>query len=138
MIVLDEQLSRASLRAAIRHWYRGAVVEVTQLRPGTQILDEAIPALLRTLRQPTFVTINVVDFWRRLPPDRRFGIICLVLAQGRADDVPALLRRVLLAPPFSTRRGRMGKIARVTREQIHFYTVDSWAIQLIPLRQTPG
>jgi hypothetical protein len=34
------------------------------LRPGTVILDDAIPELLRAVRQATFVTINVRDFWR--------------------------------------------------------------------------
>jgi hypothetical protein len=58
MIVLDEQLLGRDLDGEIGKWYQGAVLFVTDLRPGTVIKDEAIPGLLRRQRQPTFVTIN--------------------------------------------------------------------------------
>lgn len=58
MIVLDEELQGLGLEQAIAHWYRGAVLVVKQLRPGTVIKDEAIPTLLRRANQPTFVTIK--------------------------------------------------------------------------------
>jgi hypothetical protein len=54
MIVLDEELQGLGLEEAIAHWYRGAVLIVKQLRPGTVIKDEAIPMLLRRAEQPTF------------------------------------------------------------------------------------
>jgi hypothetical protein len=44
MIVLDEQLLSYSLQASIARWHRGTVTDITQLRPNTVILDEAIPA----------------------------------------------------------------------------------------------
>jgi hypothetical protein len=47
MIVLDEQLLGRSVEREIKRWYRGSVVFVTELRPGTVIKDEAIPGLLR-------------------------------------------------------------------------------------------
>jgi hypothetical protein len=56
MIVLDEQLMGDPVPDEISHWYPGRVTTIVQLRPGTTILDDAIPALLRTVRQPTFVT----------------------------------------------------------------------------------
>lgn len=71
MIVLDEQLLGYGLQANLSRWYRGTVTDITQLRPGTVIEDDAIPLLLRAVRQPTFVTINVEDFWCRLPADPR-------------------------------------------------------------------
>jgi hypothetical protein len=43
MIVLDEQLLSYGIQASIARWYRGAVTDITQLRPNTVILDEAIP-----------------------------------------------------------------------------------------------
>ena len=42
MIVLDEQLMSYGVQASIARWYRGAVIDITQLRPHTVILDEAI------------------------------------------------------------------------------------------------
>jgi predicted ATPase len=43
MIVLDEQLLSYGIQASIARWYRGAVTDITQLRPNTVIPDEAIP-----------------------------------------------------------------------------------------------
>jgi hypothetical protein len=133
MIVLDEQLLRASLRQEIKHWYRGSVMGLPELRPRTVIKDEEIPALLCSVRQPTFVTINVTDFWRRMAPHRKFGVVCVDLRADQVDKLPKLLRRLFATDPFATRRGRLGKIARVTRQHVHYYTADSWAVQLIPL-----
>src|SRR5262249_4514256 len=124
------------LQAAIRRWYRGAVVGIKALRPASQIMDEAIPTLLRTVRQPTFLTINVADFWRRMNADPRFAVICFALPGKHAAEVSLLLRRALGTPPFVTRRGGMGKIARVTRRQIQFYTADSWAVRVTRLAGT--
>jgi hypothetical protein len=58
MLVLDEQLLGRNLEVELRHWYRGPVIFITELRPATVIKDEAIPILLRQQRSPTFVTIN--------------------------------------------------------------------------------
>jgi hypothetical protein len=64
MIVLDEELQGLGLEDAISSWYRGSVLLVKALRPGTVIKDGTIPGLLRRVKQPTFVTINHGDFWR--------------------------------------------------------------------------
>lgn len=62
MIVLDEQLLGRSLEIAIARWYRGTVCFVTDIRPASVIKDDGIPALLHRQNQPTFVTINEIDF----------------------------------------------------------------------------
>jgi hypothetical protein len=68
MIVLDEQLLSYGLSQQVAQWYRGAVMAIAQFPPETVIRDEVIPMLLRAARRPTFVTINVADFWQRVPP----------------------------------------------------------------------
>ena len=128
MIVLDEQLLSYGLYAAIARWYRGTVTVITQMRPNTVIQDEAIPVLLRTARQPTFVTINVADFWRRLTPDTRFCIACFAVPHTRAEEVPNLLRRLFALEPFRTRGRRLGKIARVSQRQVQYYTAEARAV----------
>jgi hypothetical protein len=60
MIVLDEQLQGLGLEDAVARWDRGAVFVVKELRSGMMIKDEAIPTLLRQLKQSTFVTINSI------------------------------------------------------------------------------
>ncbi len=131
MIVLDEQLLGYSLHAPIARWYRGTVMDVTALRPGTVIRDDAIPSLLRFAHRPTFVTINVADFWRRLAPDPRFAIVAFALPHARAQAIPDLLRRLFALEPFRTRRRRLGKVIRVSQRQVQYYTTDSWAVQRI-------
>jgi hypothetical protein len=101
------------------------VTDITCLRPGTVIRDDAIPELLRAARQPTFVTINVVDFWLRLAAHPQFAIVCLALPDSRAEEISPLLRRLFTTPPFRTRKRRLGKIARVSQRQVQYYTADS-------------
>ena len=61
MIAFDENVHQRSIMDAVAAWYRGRVISVTVLRPGTIIKDEAIPTLLRRVLRPTFVTTNAVD-----------------------------------------------------------------------------
>jgi hypothetical protein len=131
MIVLDEQLLSYGIQASIARWYRGTVTDITQLRPHTVILDQAIPLLLRAVSRPTFVTINVADFWRRLAPNSRFCIVCCAVPHTRAQEVPDLLRRVLALEPFRTRGRRLGKMVRVSPQHVQYYTTDTRAIHLV-------
>jgi len=62
VIVLDEQLKNSGVEEQLAGWYRGRIVNITMLRPGTVIKDDAIPLLLRQVRAPVFVTINTTDF----------------------------------------------------------------------------
>ena len=59
-IILDEQIHNVHVPIALRSWI--TVSRVRELRPDTIIKDEAIPGLLRRLKHPIFVTINVHDF----------------------------------------------------------------------------
>jgi hypothetical protein len=137
MIVLDEQLLSYGIQASIARWYRGVVTDITQLRPHTVILDEAIPMLLQAVSRPTFVTINVADFWRRLAPNHRFCIVCCAVPHTRAQEVPDLLRRVLALEPFRTRSRRLGKIVRVSPQYVRYYTTDTQAIHFIAWPKAP-
>ena len=65
MIVLDEQLLGRDIDKQIARWYQGAVCFIMDLRPNTVVKDDAIPRLLQQEDQPTFVTINERDFWRK-------------------------------------------------------------------------
>jgi hypothetical protein len=125
MIVLDEHLKGLGVDEAIRRWYRGRVCILTELRPGTVVKDEAVPVLLRTVPEPTFVTLNWSDFWRRVPPDRHFCLVCLALPTSRADEVSPLLRRLFRLTEFRARAGRMGKVARVSGDQVAYHRTDA-------------
>lgn len=122
MIVLDEQLLGLNLDQDIAAWYAGAVLFITDLRPGTIIKDDAIPALLRHQQQPTFVTINERDFWRKVAIDKHFCVACFALPDSRAREIAVLLRALFRYEEFQSKAERMGKVARVTEHEISYYT----------------
>ncbi len=124
MIVLDEQLNRPSLAGRIAAWYPGRVAILTELRAGSQVPDEAATTLLRTVKQPTFVTINVKDFWRDVRAESRFAIVAIDLPLTRVDEVSDYLRRFLKTKPFDTKAGRMGVVVLLRPTRIELYRVD--------------
>ncbi len=124
MIVLAEQLLGRGIKTEIASWYPGSVRFIVDLRPGTVIKDDAIPNLLREQNLPTFVTINVRDFWQKVETDRRYCIVCVDLPDPRATEIPEILRTLFRRPNFSTKGERMGKIVRVTPESSSFYSID--------------
>lgn len=121
MIVLDEQICRARIFQDISRWYKGAVICIKDLRPHTRILDDAMPELLRRLKQPTFVTIKYDDFWKIMPAHSGYCIVCLKLTEDRSYETPALLRALLKRAEFSTKRQRMGKVISVRDWRVTYY-----------------
>lgn len=92
MIVLDENLKDNRIRIAIAQWYQGQALFIRDLRPNTIIKDEAIPSLLQRVNEPTFVTINVSDFWIQTTPSSHFCIIAFEIPKERSLEIPRLLR----------------------------------------------
>jgi len=131
MIVLDEQLLGRNIETEVTRWYRGAVQFIIDLRPNTIIKDDAIPEILRRQNQPTFVTINERDFWRKVEIDNRFCVICFTLSDAQAREIPARLRALLRRPEFRTKASRMGKVVRITEDEISYYTFDDKKIRKI-------
>lgn len=121
MLVVDEQLKDRHLIAAISTWYPGTVTHIQALRPATIVKDDNIATLLLTVHHPTFVTINVDDFWRKITPHTGYCILTIELLQGDFDDLPAKLRRLFNLPLLRTRTARMGKIVRVQPNRIRYY-----------------
>ena len=131
MIVLDEQLQGLGPEEAIARWYRGAVLIVKKLRPGRVIKDEAIPALLRQLKQPTFITIDYMDFWRRVPADNAYCIVCPELPTEQVDEIPVRLRQLLRLPEFKTKRARMGKVVLARERRLQYYSPHEKLVHIL-------
>jgi hypothetical protein len=123
MIVLDEQLLGRNIERDIARWYRGLVQFVVDLRPYSVIKDDGVPQLLRLQPQPTFVTINERDFWHKIRPDPRYCVVCFPLPDSRVRELPAGLRSLFHLREFRSKAQRMGKILRVTGEEIRYYSV---------------
>ncbi len=131
MIVLDEQLLGRNLEIEIARWYPGPVCFITDLRPGSVIKDDAIPQLLQTVIQPTFVTINERDFWRKTVATDYFCIVCFSLSDARATEIAKRLRSLLRERLFSTKKLRMGTVIRVTDGEVSYYTAQDRTIHTL-------
>jgi hypothetical protein len=131
MIVLDEQLLGRGIEVEIARWYQGAVIFITDLRPYTIIKDDVIPELLRQQEQPTFITINEKDFWRKAKMNPHCCIVCFTLPNSRTHEIPQRLRVLFHTPEFDTKAKRMGKIIRVTDREISYYTYRDKSLQII-------
>jgi hypothetical protein len=133
VIVLDEQISNQKMIDAIGGWYRGKIVTIGELRPGTVILDDAIPSLLRKKSQPVFVTVNVSDFWRKVSIDQRFCVVCFT--EDDAYGLSVLLKELLHKPEFKNRRKRAGHVFRITADgKTQLYNCNSREIQEFKLQ----
>jgi hypothetical protein len=116
VIILDEQLQGRNLEKEIASWYGGAVRIITDLRPGTVIKDDAIPQLLCQLNKPTFVTINVTDFWGKLPADTRYCAVCFAMKDSEVPRITGLLRILFSHEKFRTKSLRAGYVVRMTHD----------------------
>jgi hypothetical protein len=101
------------------------------LRPNTVIKDDAIPGLLQQERQPTFVTINERDFWRKVQPSNSYCLVCFTLPDSRVNEIAQGLRELFQHTDFNTKSKRMGKIIRVTDRVVTYYTVNLKQIQTV-------
>lgn len=133
MIVLDEQLLGRNLERNIAQWYRGNVCVITDLRPGMVIKDDVIPRLLRRQKQPTFVTINETDFWRKIAIDRKFCVVCYSLPDSRAIEIADSLRSLFRLPEFRTKAKRMGTVIRVIQAEAAYYSLTDARIRRLHL-----
>ena len=133
MIVLDEHLLSLRLDQEIASWYSGQVCYITDLRPNTVIKDEAVPIILRQVKQSTFVTGDVSGFWRKVKPHPAFCIVCVDIAVEQWHLISNLLRRLFRTEGFRTKRERMGKVVLVTEKIVRFYAVNQPSVVAVPL-----
>jgi len=128
-IVLDDQLFDIEVMAPIARFI--TVQRLRSLRPGEVIKDERVPTLLRQLRQPTFVTIDM-GFWNRGLRDASYCVLCFPLRNEEQNQLPSLLRGLLRLPEFRTKAGRMGKVARVSSSHIDYWKLADAHLSRLP------
>ncbi|NUO78839.1 hypothetical protein HUU05_02085 [candidate division KSB1 bacterium] len=125
MIVLDENIFGRIVVKGLTTWYKGQLTSINELRVNTVVKDDAVPVILRTVKQPTFITTNVSDYWRKMPAHKAYCMICFELTNEQVVEIPRLLRAVLGFKEFKTKSVRMGKIVRVRRHRIDYYEIGS-------------
>ena len=125
MIVIDESIQDERIIRAIAGWYPGQVISIMDLRPATLIKDDGIATLLSKAKEPTFVTINVDDFWLKFRANRRYCIIALPLNSAQAKkETSEWVRKLLLLPEFRTKSARMGRVIYARPSRIEYYELD--------------
>src|ERR1700722_7396011 len=127
-LVLDDQLDLEELLPGLTWigWKR-----LQDLRPGQQILDDRVPALLLDLKQPTFVTIDH-GFWGQEFCHRRYCILYFALSTGQQRELPNPLRRLFQTKEFRTRSARMGKVARIRRGTVTYWEDGEKKVIVLP------
>ena len=132
-LVLDDHLWVAGVHDHIAPW--ATVRFLRDIRPGEVVKDERVPSILRTIRTPTFITIDH-QFWNPRRRDRAYCIVYFDLRTDEQGDIPMLLRRLLRLPEFRTRAARMGKVARVSRDQVRWWQVGDESEHAVQWRAT--
>jgi hypothetical protein len=122
-ILLDENLDMSEVEEAIHNRWR-KVQNIKRIRPG--IKDEDIPEQILQRRPGcVFVTIDPGGFWRKIPGDARYAIVCVELPNNLNSEkrrVPILLARLVRLPPFQTDAGRRGKVFKITKKTYEYYS----------------
>jgi hypothetical protein len=133
-LILDEQLDAQLLLPAIQRW--ASVKPLPEVRPGELILDERIPQILLTLQKPTFVTIDH-GFWNRRFCHPNYCILCFALPDDQQEQLARMLRDLFKQKGFTTRTARMGKVARIGSNHVHYYEFSApgtkqfdWPLQI--------
>jgi hypothetical protein len=126
-LILDDQLDVHVVLEPLRRWI--GAERLAGLRPHQRILDERVPAILRTLHQPTFVTIDH-QFSNARWCHPNYCILYIALRDVEQQLLPGLLRALLRHPEFRTRARRMGKVARITTTAI-----ECWAFRVRGLQR---
>jgi hypothetical protein len=126
-LLLDEHINVRQVLPLLRKWITAQLL--IDLRPNERIPDERVPEILRTLKQPTFVTIDQ-GFWDRDLCHPSYGILYFALRSEEQGLIPDLLRALLRRPDFHTRARRMGKVARISPSSI-----DYWQFQVQDLQR---
>ncbi len=117
-LVLDNNIDLDVVLPPLVKWI--TVGRVQQLRPSEIIPDERVPAILRTLKQPTFVTIDS-DFWHRRWCHPDYCILYFYLRDDEQHLLPDQLRALFRHPEFHTRAARMGKVACVGPDSVRYW-----------------
>jgi hypothetical protein len=128
-LVLDDQLDVQVIVPALEGWI--TAVRLQNLRPTEHILDDRVPEILRTLKTPTFVTIDH-GFWSRRLCHPGYCILYLNLAKDEQERLPDLLRRLFRLPEFRTRAVRMGKVARIRQETVTYWEAGEKKVLSLP------
>jgi hypothetical protein len=88
-------------------------------RKGIQ--DEEIIPFLRTLRRPTFITLDA-GFYKREFCHARYGLAFMAVKQ---PEVATFVRRLLGHPEFDTQAKRMGAVMRVSHVNLSVWRLNS-------------
>jgi hypothetical protein len=132
--ILDDQLDAVYVLPPLLEWTTAKFLR--ELRPDERILDDRVPEILQTQKQPTFVTIDG-GFWRRNLCHPDYAVLYFALRADQQELLPDLLRALLRQPDFRTRAKRMGKVARVSSIRLEWWQFGVAKLQQVAWAGAP-
>jgi hypothetical protein len=127
-LILDDQLDVSEVLPSLRKWISAG--RLKDLRPAELIRDDRVPEILRTLRSPTFITIDH-GFWNARLCHPGYCVLYLALRDDQQHLIPALLRALLRRAEFRSRSNRMGKVVRVGPKAVPYWEFERRGLQSI-------
>jgi hypothetical protein len=118
-IVVDEHLHHEKVTKALENWITAEQIGV-ELGGFKGRSDERIIPALRALKRRTFVTIDDWFYQSELC-DQAYCLVYFALSLDRQAEIPNLLRQLFRLPGFRTMRDRLGKVVRVSAEEVRYY-----------------
>jgi hypothetical protein len=79
-LILDDQLDIHGVLHPVRRWVTAQLLR--EVRPDEHVLDDRVPEILLTLKQPAFVTIDQ-GFWDRRLCHPRYAILYFALRRDQ-------------------------------------------------------
>jgi hypothetical protein len=104
---------------------------IRDVRPYEVIKDDRVPALLRKLTSPTFITTDEAGFWHRHLCSAAYCILYFALSEYLQEQIPSLLRRFLRLPEFKIKASRMGKVVRMSLANIKYYQLGDQKLHVL-------
>ena len=126
MNVLDENI-RLDQILRLRRW-RIQCRRLIEDLASAGIKDPNVLPLLHHAKHPTFFTHDQDYFQQRLAHPA-YSLVWLDLYDGLAAE---FIRRYLMHPRFKTTAQRMGTVARVHRNGVHFWERNRSGLQNLP------
>jgi hypothetical protein len=129
MLVIDAALSDKDVLKPLQKLM--STRSIRDVRPYEVIKDDRVPALLRKLTSPTFITTDEAGFWHRHLCSAAYCILYFALSEYQQEQIPSLLRRFLRLPEFKIKASRMGKVVRMSLANIKYYQLGDQKLHVL-------
>jgi len=128
--IIDEQLPFDRVVFPIRKW--ASAKRIDELYPNEVIKDDRIGSILQKIKRTTFITIDG-GFWNSRYCHSQYCILYFALRDDQHTEIPALLRKCCQVDLLKTKKTRMGKIVKISRNKIEYLERSFISPKVLPI-----